>query len=169
MAAVYGGSRWGYGVIGESTKSIGVYGQTSGSNGWAAVYGLVADHGGATGVMGVSYRANGVYGFTSDGIGVVGVAKGGKGVAIEGIVAAGSGNAIQGTSGAGNAVHGSSVSGYGRWFKGKFPLHLEPGNGPPGPDGERGDFYADSSGGLWFCTKGSTSDAVAVWKSVALE
>jgi hypothetical protein len=139
---VQGTSQHGVGVQGISDTNIGVEGR------------------GEIGVFGSSARV-GVEG-TSDMVGVLG------GPPI--------GRVFDGTFGVGVVGTGALDVGddgvpfsYGGWFdapNGTAPLHLEPSTAAvPTAAAQRGDFFVDNSGKLWFCTDGGDP---ATWRQVQL-
>ncbi len=135
----------GQGVSGYSQHSTGVSGVTSQPGGWA--------------VAGIAFgtKATGVYG--------EGIESGGPGV----FGNADEGDGVIGSSGRSSGVLGKSVLGYGGSFQGgAAPLHLEPApvKGHPTTGAHnRGDFWVDSAGVLFFCVAGGTP---GVWKRVRL-
>ena len=132
-------------VAGTSVNSTGVAGETSQPGGWA--------------VAGIAFGFNaiGVYGegIESGGPGVFGISDNGDGVV--------------GSSGRASGVLGKSALGYGGSFQGAVaPLHLEPATTKGHPTTgvhQRGDFWVDAAGVLFFCVTGGTP---GVWKRVRL-
>jgi hypothetical protein len=142
----------------------------------------------ATGVQGISEDSAGVQGISDTAIGVeghggVGVFGSGTFVGVEGAsdtvgVLGGPpiGRVLDGTFGVGvvgvgigDVRAGDVPFAYGGWFdalNGTAPLHLEPSTAAvPTVAAQRGDFFVDNSGKLWFCTD---SGDPAKWKQVQL-
>jgi hypothetical protein len=143
----------------------------------------------ASGVHGESWdRGNGVYGEAQGtGSGVLG--RSDEGIAVEGIIGTaansspavhgstdGAGPAVKGTGSAGPGVlgesalgpgiRGISTAGRGGLFAGdRAQVRLLPSGKATHPrNGARGDLFVDSSGRLWYCSKGGPR---ATWKQLA--
>lgn len=170
----------GTGVRGVTTSGVGVNGVSS-FGGGTGVRGVSSDGPGVegtsqtnVGVSGIS-QGVGVFGFgligiegAADQIGVLGGPPEGRAVVPANRIAAGVvGNAI------GDQREGDFAFSYGGWFdtlNGTSPIHLEPSaSATPPVAAQRGDFFVDSAGGLWFCTDtGDNSPTPATWRTVQL-
>jgi hypothetical protein len=143
----------GVGVSGSATAAsggIGVFGRAAGVHGVAVVGDAPVTTGRTTGVLGKS--------LSPEGHGVMGLAGGGTGVLGY------SGAEPRAPSSPATGVHGvaSDVGGRGGIFEGRAAqIRIVPSSKAHPPSGERGDLFADSGGGLWFCTGGTD------WKRLA--
>lgn len=168
----------------------GVRGMTAGGVGVDGV----SSSGGGTGVRGVSSDGPGVEGTSDTNVGVRGISQGVGvfGFGLIGAQCAGNqigvlggppeGRAIPPANRIGAGVVGNAIGdlragdfaySYGGWFdtlNGTSPIHLEPSaSATPPAAAQRGDFFVDSAGGLWFCTNtGDNSPTRATWKTVQL-
>ncbi len=140
--AIYGLSSDSYGIIGASTNSDGVYGQTSGTvDEHHGVYGYDASASGAlnigvygyssfgkgvkgaaqsgTGVLGLSTSSYGVQGTSTSGSGVYGTATGSGTIGVYGVAASGTGvtgsGGNYGVQGFGTGANSVGLNGEGRW------------------------------------------------------
>jgi hypothetical protein len=133
----------GVGVYGETAAGTGVKGETFST--YFGVHGVT--HGAGSAVYGQNMSAASSAGVFGDSVGTT------KGVW----------GRHTGTHSGGIGVYGESAAGRGASFGGKLAqLRLRPSAARTHPaTGQRGDFFVDSSGRLWFC-KGSTT-----WKQLA--
>jgi len=138
------------GVQGTSERSAGVQGISDTGNG--------VDARGKIGVFGFGAQA-GVIG-TSAMVGVLGGSPIGR--VFDGTFSVG----VVGTRASHVGDDGVPFS-YGGWFDAPTaPLHLEPSTAAvPTAVAQRGDFFVDNSGKLWFCTDGGDP---ATWRQVQL-
>jgi hypothetical protein len=176
---VYGAAKdTGWGVYGDCSGGIGVNGVSEGGTG---VQGTSAE---GSGVSGVSEKSHGVQGSSTSGIGVNGVSTGDTGVSGIGYSFGVSGESLRGTGASGysplgtgvsglsidgSGVKGSSVNEYGGFFNslGLAPLRLLPAKttGAPAYDAhQRGEFYVDDAGSLYYCVSDGTP---GVWRTLA--
>jgi hypothetical protein len=173
---VYGNSPSGRGVQGDSGTIEGVYGFSHSGTG---VYGFSQEGDGMQAVSATSgksglnaqqsdaggWAVNGgnegaeTNGYMGGANGLLGQARGSTGSGVVGY--AGSGSPPVGPAHAG--VYGVSGSGRGGVFKGNLAqLKLLPSSHVTHPaSGQRGDFFVDKSGRLWFCKGGTTWVKVA--------
>ncbi len=108
-----------HGIYGRSINGTGVYGQTSGPDGYG-LHGVDAGNGGAVGIFGTSINGFGVYGLSNNLTGVQGAtqAKGQSGVA-----------GIDDSTAGGHGVYGKSTNGTGVYATSSKGAALEV-NGP---------------------------------------
>jgi hypothetical protein len=152
---VLGSSDTGEGVSGHSSGTAGVHGNCQhddgigvfgdGSYGATGVYG---HSGSGDGVRGVSNEGNAVLGlaFTANGVGVLGVSVERSGVPAPAAAVTGDSKNQNGVQGLSKAARGGVFAG------GQAAIRLLPGtltNTAPA-NGQDGDFYVDSTGGLWY-------------------
>ncbi len=127
----------------QHDEGIGVFGD--GSYGATGVYG---HSGSGDGVRGVSNEGNAVLGlaFTANGVGVLGVSVERSGVPAPAAAVTGDSKNQNGVQGLSKAARGGVFAG------GQAAIRLLPGsltNTAPA-NGQDGDFYVDSTGGLWY-------------------
>jgi hypothetical protein len=151
------GATAGTGVFGEGGTVIGSLGEGDGNG----VRGHSARNDGTRGDSDANNKS-GVFGFNSSKIGLA------FGVSGETVSADGFG--VFGFSQVGNGVAGNSGAGYGGIFVGgRAPLRLVPattGTGAPTTGShQRGEFFVDSNGGLFYCQADGTP---GTWARVQL-
>jgi hypothetical protein len=172
------GDGLGTGVLGKSTKSLGVHGISASNTGVfgesESGFGGHGKSGSNTGVFGQSDTGLGVHGHSEHVTGVFGDSPSGFGVHGK----SGSFNGVVGESATGIGVRGSSTDGLGGMFESQHgaQIRLLPKNlaSPEGQiSGTGGELVATTSTGqsgqtfgLWFCTRGGDA-AKAVWQLVA--
>ncbi len=151
-----------YGVYGDGGAIAGVYGQHENSGAGVIGVGLKKNNG----VFGVSKRYKEISG---EGVGVRGASECLEGCGVKGLsvkefssngplsatVADGSGTGVMGESGSGTGVMGRSNTGVGGVFTSNFAqIRLKPATtlGPPKTGShERGEFFVDAKGALYYC------------------
>jgi hypothetical protein len=162
------------GVLGLGGSGIGVHGYTSSPGGTNyGVKGVSEGGSGSAGVYGIAQKTigsnSGVYGesLSSSGAGVKGTvtATSGPTYGVHGICQSNEGTGVFGYNASDNGttygVRGSvnSPQGYGGFFRGgRAQLRLEPSQSVGIPTGthEKGEFYVDANGALYYCRRGGT-------------
>jgi hypothetical protein len=166
---VLGSSDTGEGVVGRSAGSSGVRGDCENDSGYGVLGTGSRD---VTGVYGQTESGTGVLGTTGEGFAIHGITHHPDGIPIYGIALDRSSLGFETTAVLGNTkyfvgvtglsdgqagVFGHSQSDRGGVFTGgAAAIQLTPGSSPTPPaNGQTGDLYVDSAGGLWYCKQGS--------------
>ena len=145
----------GYGVYGQSTNGVGVYGTRPTQSGMGPVIAaVVGDSGSSEGVIGLSSHGDAIGGQTS--------ATGASGIA-----------GFDTSVGGGVGLFGESTNGYGLViYGGLAPLRMYLGVAPGAPSSGAhllGELYADSNGTFWKCVvAGSPGTWVPLYSVVPL-